>query len=138
MTQIAVANINLVPQGSIITFRSLNPNDTTTWIGTLESKGTYKSIRPYFDPAAYNQAVRQIVPTVSSDPTVLNYFLITVDNNAQQSTIQPFAQEWIDPGSLYIITPGNKVTVVVEDPLDDPQSILSLLASAGYSAKITS
>lgn len=126
-------------EGSMITFRSKNANDTVLWKGTLEMcAGTYRAIRSYMNPAAYNEAVRQSDPSVPSDVSLLTYFLITVDNDADQPTMQVFAQEWIEPGSLAVINLGNKVTLRVDDPHNDVQQILSLLASAGYSAKIVS
>lgn len=132
-------NIKDVEPGSMVTFRSKNANDTVLWRGVVEmNRGTYKSIRNYTNPAAYNQAVRQTDPTVPSDETTLNYFLITVDNNSSNPTTLVFAQEWIEPGSLVVITPGNKVTLQVDDPNNNTNQIISILANAGYSVKIVS
>jgi hypothetical protein len=126
-----------IEPGSMITFRSKNANDPTIWRGTLEiPTGTYKSIRRYGNPAAENQAVRQTDPTVPTDETTLTYFLITVDNDSTEKTERVFAQEWIQAGSLVVINPGNKVTLIVDDPNNDPLMIVSLLASAGYSSRI--
>ena len=132
----SLASIKLVPIGSTVTFRSKNPNDVTVWQGVLESTGSYKSILPYMNPASYNEAVIQADPTVSTDPTTLTYFLITVSNNATVPTVQVFSDEWIANGTLNIVTLGNSVTIVVDDPLNDPQTILSILANAGYAATI--
>lgn len=129
-------SIDTITPGAVITFRSKNVNDTVVWRGTLESKGTYRSILPYGDPRAYNEAVRQNDPSVTSDVTLLSYFLITVDNSGTTPTVQAFAQEWIEDGSLNEITVGNKVKLIVDDELSNPQRILSILANAGYSAKI--
>lgn len=125
-----------VPNGSMITFRSKNVNDTVIWRGRLEMVGTYNSIKRYGNTAAENQAVRQTDPTVPTDEKTLTYFLITVDNNSTETTERVFAQEWIQPGSLVVINPGNKVTLQVDDPNSDPLLIVSLLASAGYSSRI--
>lgn len=125
-----------IDSGSTITFRSKKPNDTVAWVGTLESVGTYKSIRAYLNPAAYNEAVRQVDPSVPSDVTTLTYFLITVDNNANEPTVMVFASEWISNGSLNVVSLGNKVTIQVDDPNNNVTSILSLLASAGYACKV--
>lgn len=125
-----------VPNGSMITFRSKNVNDTVIWRGRLEMVGTYNSIKRYGNTAAENQAVRQTDPTVPTDEKTLTYFLITVDNNSTETTERVFAQEWIQPGSLVVINPGNKVTIQVDDPNSDPLLIVSLLASAGYSSRI--
>jgi hypothetical protein len=134
----SIASIKDVPEGSTITFRSINPNDSVTWIGTLEAIGTYRSIRAYMDPTSYNEACRQVSSSISSDVTTLLYFLITVDNNASTPTIQAFAQEWIVPGSLNIVSLGNQVTITIDDPNNSPQTILSILANAGYACKIVS
>jgi len=133
-----ISSIKDVDEGAMISFRSKNANDTNLWVGTLESVGTYRSIRAYMNPASYNEAVRQVDATVSSDVTTLTYFLITVDNDATEPTMQVFADEWIEAGSLTVVNPGNKVTIVVDDPNNNPQAILSLLASGGYASKITS
>ena len=134
----AETSIKNVAEGSVVSFRSKNPNDTVIWQGTLESIGTYRSIRGYTNPTSYNEAVRQNDPTVPSDITSLTYFLITVDNNAELPIMQVFADEWITPGSLNKVSLGTQVTLQVEDPLNHPQTILSLLASAGYACKIIS
>ena len=131
-----VTSVKEVDEGSTISFRSKNVVDTVIWKGVLESVGTYRSIRGYMNPASYNEAVRQVDPTVPSDVTLLTYFLITVDNDATEPTIQAFAQEWIEAGSLTVLDLGSKVTIQVDDPLNDSQRILSLLASAGYASKI--
>lgn len=123
---------------SMITFRSKNANDPTIYRGVLEMVGTYKAIRGYCNPAAENQAVRQSDPTVPSDETTLTYFLITIDNDASQKTERVFAEEWILSGTLAVIDPGNKVTIRVDDPKNDPLLIVSLLGSAGYKSRIIS
>lgn len=134
----AVSSIKNVEEGALISFRSKRATDTVTWKGTLESVGTYRSIKDRMNPSSYNEGVRQVDPSVPSDVTLLTYFLITVDNDATTPTMQVFADEWIVPGSLYVISPGSQVTVVVDDPKQDPTAIVSLLASAGYSSKIVS
>ena len=127
-----------IEEGATITFRSKNPADLVVWRGTLESVGTYRSIRSHFNPAAYNEAVRQVDPSVPSDITTLTYFMVTVDNDATEPTMLVFAQEWIPSGSLAVLNLGNKVKIEVTDPLNDTQRILSILANAGYATKILS
>ena len=131
-------SIKDIVEGTVITFRSKNANDTVGWRGTLESIGTYRSIIGHGNPAAYNEAVRQSDSTVPSDLTSLTYFLITVDNDANSPTMQLFANEWIEPGSLHQIALGNQVTIKIDDPNNNTQAILSLLANAGYACKIIS
>lgn len=133
----ATLTVKDIAEGSSISFRSKNASDTTDWVGTLEIPvGTYRAIRGYTDPRAYNAGARQVDPTIPSDVSQLTYFLITVDNGAEQPTMQVFAQEWIEPGSLNVLTLGNQVTLMVEDPNNNSQAILSLLASAGYKSQI--
>ena len=129
-------NIKDISIGAMIQFRSKNPNDITAWRGTLESVGGYRSIQSRTNPAPYHQAVRQVDPSVPLSEVDLTYFLITVDNSASQPTMQVFAQEWIEPGSLLEINLGTKVTIEVTDSVGDSQAILSLLASGGYATKI--
>ena len=134
----ALTSIKFATDGSNISFRSKNPNDTVVWKGVLESRGTYRSILGLENPAPYNQAVRQSDPSVPSDETLLSYFTITVDNDSSIPVTKVFADEWIQPGSLNEIALGNKVTLQVDDPLNNTQAILSLLASAGYACKVVS
>ncbi len=136
MSGLLVKNIE---QGKTITFRSKNINDTVLWKGILEIPvGTYAAIRGYMNPQSYNEAVRQSDASVTSDLSLLNYFLITVDNGSENPTTQVFAQEWIAAGSLAILNLGNKVQLQVDDPFSDTLKIVSLLASAGYKTKIIS
>ena len=134
-----VTTVSTLTPGTTIQFRSKNPNDTTVWIGTLEIPlASYNAIKSWLNPKSYNEAVRQVDSTVPSDATTLSYFMITVSNNATVPTTEIFAQEWIASGSLAVITPGNKVTIVVQDPANNTQAILSLLASAGYASTVIS
>ncbi len=134
-----MTTIKDIEPGSTITFKSKNATDLVTWRGTLESSGTYRSIKGYMsDPRAYNEAARQTDPSIPSDITELHYFLITVDNNATSPQIVVFAEEWILPGSLVKIDLAKQVTLKIDDPLNDTQKILSLLAEGGYTASIVS
>jgi hypothetical protein len=132
----SLVSIKQIIEGSVVSFRSKNASDPTIYQGTLESIGTYRSIRSHRDPRSYNEAVRQSDPLVPSDITALTYFLITVDNASEKELMVAFADEWIAPGSLNQVSLGSQITVLIEDPKNNPQSILSLLASAGYGAKI--
>lgn len=133
-----LTSVKDVDAGSLISFRSKNANDLVVWQGTLEAIGTYRLIRDYGDPRPYNEAVRQTDSAVPSDVTLLTYFLITVDNAANQPVKQIFADEWIQSGSLVQVNLGNYVTLRVQDPFNNTQNILSILANAGYSSKVIS
>lgn len=132
------STIRDITEGTVITFRSKNPNNLVVYKGTLESIGTYRSIRSYMDPRSENEAVRQVDSSVSSDVTTLLYFLITVDNDATNPTTVVFANEWITPGSLNVVSLGNQVKLLIDDPNNDTQAILALLANAGYACKVIS
>lgn len=122
--------------GTIISFRSKRADDTVLWRGKLIGTGIYEYIRAISNPQPYNEAVRQSDPTVPSDVTLLNYFIIVIDNDASVPTTQVFAEEWLETGSLTVINLNNKVKVQVEDPFNNAQAIVSLLASAGYTSRI--
>lgn len=122
--------------GTIISFRSKRADDTVLWRGKLIGTGIYEYIRAISNPQPYNEAVRQSDPTVPSDVTLLNYFIIVIDNDASVPTTQVFAEEWLETGSLTVINLNNKVKVQVEDPFSNAQAIVSLLASAGYTSRI--
>lgn len=127
-----------IEPGTLISFRSKNVNDTVLWQGTLESKGTYRSIKHMFNPKAYNEAVRQSDATVPSDISLLHYFIITVDNSSTEQTTWVHAKEWIQAGSLAVVNLGNKVSLEIQDPLSNVQRIQSILANSGYKSKIIS
>ena len=134
-----MTSVSSITIGSTITFRSKDPTDTVVWKGTLEtSSASYRAVRGFSNPAQTNERVRQVDPTVPSDYTTLSYFLITVENNASIPTTVAFAEDWIVAGSLQVLTPGTQVKILVDDPANNSQAILSLLASAKYVAKIIS
>ena len=131
-----VAALKDITNGETISFRSKDPSDLVDWRGTLESTGTFRSVRGYGDPRAQNERVRQVDPTVPSDVTELNFFLITVDNKSSAPQIYLFAEEWIVPGSLQKVALASQVSVRIDDPFSDPVKILGILAEHGYSSKI--
>lgn len=133
MQVMSVSDLDL---GTIISFRSKRADDTVLWRGKLIGTGIYEYIRAISNPQPYNEAVRQSDPTVPSDVTLLNYFIIVIDNDASVPTTQVFAEEWLETGSLTVINLNNKVKVQVEDPFSNAQAIVSLLASAGYTSRI--
>lgn len=132
----ATTSVNDIDLGTIITFRSKNPTDTVLWRGSLLAKVTYDIAKAYENPAAFHQGVRQVDQTVPLDVKDLTYFIIKVDNDQSVATTKIYAQEWILPGSLSVVSVGNKVRLQVDDPKNNTQLILSILANAGYSAKI--
>ena len=121
-----------------IRFRSKRADDTVNWVGTFLGMFSYEVARGFDNPLAYNNAVRLSDNTVSSDVTTLTYFLFKVDNNSTTSTKLLFADEWIQTGSLQVITPGEKVRLEVDIPDGDVEKVISLLASAKYKCKIIS
>jgi hypothetical protein len=125
-----------VELGSIITFRSKRADDTVLWRGTLIGTGIYQAIRSLMNPQSYNEAVRQVDDEVPSDVTLLNYFMIIIDNGSDVPNTQVFAEEWIEEGSLTVINLSNKIKILVEDPFSNSQQIVSVLANAGYTSKI--
>lgn len=134
----ATSTIKDVDEGEYIIFQSKNPNDTVVWKGKLEGKVSYKLARQQDNPAPYNTAVRQVDNSVSANEAELTYFIITVDNGADVPPLQVFADEWIQPGSLQVINPANKVKLLVTDQYNDSARVISALANAGYSARIIS
>jgi hypothetical protein len=134
----ALTSVKEIPEGSLISFKSKKQGDQTVYQGVLESQGTFRSIKSMLNPQPYNEAVRQSDRLVPSDVTLLTYFVITVDNKSEKETMIAFANEWIAEGSLKQVSLGNKVTLTVDDPSNDPHAIVSLLASAGYASKIIS
>lgn len=134
----SLPSIKNVAPGLKVRFQSKRADDITNYVGTLLFVGNYAAIRMFTDPSAYNAVVRQSDPTVSSDPTTLTYFLLQIDNNAETPTQVPFADEWIASGTLFEVSTGNKIRIEVDDPYNNPQDIISLLASRKYACKIIS
>lgn len=136
-TSTPVADIRSLPYGTMISFRSKNANDTTLWTGTLIGTGIWASYSTAGSQAQYNEAVRQVDPSVPSDYTQLSYFQIVFSNNATKRPAL-FAQEWIADGSLSVISQSTVQTVNVDDPYDDSNRLLNYLRDGGYAAQLSS
>jgi hypothetical protein len=131
--------INDVDIGDKIRFRSKNLSDETVWVGTLLSRGSYRGYKAFLsNPIPYNNAVRQVDATVTSDVTELTYFMVEIDNGAENPVTRIFANEWITAGSLSVITEGVSKTIKVDIPDGNIENVVALLASAGYLCKIIS
>jgi hypothetical protein len=89
------------------------------------------------DPRSYNERVRQVDPSVSSDITTLSYFLLTVDNQSTAPQTLVFAEEWLVDGSLVEVALAKQITLVVDDPSNDPQKLYAVLSEAGYGFTVT-
>lgn len=119
--------------GRKVSFRSKNASDEITWSGTITSIGSYALASKQFDVTSYNAAVRQVDPSVSSDPTKLTYFTLTLDNTTASQSAQVFAAEWILDGSFTYTDLAALVTITVRDQATaDHTRILSLLRSGNY------
>jgi len=133
----AVASIKDVPLEARIAFRSKNPKNTVLWSGKLIGISTLSGVRGYGNLQPENEAVRQIDPSVPSDTSLLTYFLLEVHTQGQASKIYAFADQWIKAGTLQILDTVKRVSLIVEDPFNDPQRLVAYLASATYIAKLT-
>lgn len=130
-------DIEALPFKSIISFRSKKVSDTTLWTGTLIGRGVYESFRDDGSVQPYNEAVRQVDPSVPSDWTELSYFLIRIANNGTTRDAL-FAKEWILDGSLQVLTQSALQVVTVSDPYGDTNRLLNYIRSGGYSARLSS
>lgn len=119
--------------GRTVSFRSKNSSDTTVYSGVIDGVVSYNMASKMCDVISYNAAVRQADPTVSSDPTALNYFVIKLDNTTGPQTDYIFAVEWIVDGSWTLTDLATIVTIEVSDlPTADHTQILALLRSGNY------
>jgi hypothetical protein len=124
--------------GQTVTFRSKNPTDPTSYRGIVSGIITYALSGSFgFDSVSYNAAVQRADPTVG-DITILNYFVITLENNQVGTANRLFADEWISPGTFSII---QNATVYKLDVYDLPQNglntLLGVLSAAGYNAVVS-
>lgn len=126
------------PYGSIISFRSKDPSDTVLWSGTFQSMGTYRSVSNMIQPAAQNEAVRQVDSSVPQDYTTQTFLVITLDNNSSPTTTLAFSLDWITDGSLVVATEVTTVNIQVIDTRNEPQLIIDLLRLSSYQATILS
>lgn len=125
--------------GDSCSFRTINPNDTTTYTGVIEDPFTsYNVVKPFRDVMPYNTAVRQADSSITSDVSKLHYFLISVVNSEGDTELVGFAEEWIQEGSFTLLDKLVKRTFTVYSPsTTSSQDILNVLRSAGYSATDT-
>lgn len=137
-TASTIAALKALNIGDEITFRSKNQNDTVLYTGTYQGFMGYSVIQGMLVPQAYNESVRQVDPSITSDYTKLNYIILIVDNNADTPTPVVMAAEWIADGSLTVLDQVLQVTVVVDDPFNNPQNIVDVLTLNRYSAYIQS
>lgn len=119
--------------GRTVTFRSKHSSDTIVYSGVIDGITSYNMASKMGDITSYNAAVRQADPTVSSDVTTLNYFVIRLDNTTGPQTDYVFALEWIVAGSWTLTDLATVVTIEVYDtPTADHTQILALLRSGNY------
>ncbi len=136
-SQTLIINSSLI--GQTISYLSKNTNDQVAWEGKLEGLVTAAIAQNFSDVVSYNSAVRLSDPTVSTDLTVLNFFIITLANNTGPVQRYAFAEEWILAGSLSVVSQQVAVSVIVYDsPLSNHSQILTVLRAAGYSCYIPS
>lgn len=125
--------------GRECTFQSLNPNDTTTYIGTIESDtiSARLAARDQNLPA-YNSAVRQVDSSVDANVDNLSYFNISIaDGTGGAGEICAFAEEWVAPGTFQLTDQLTEVDVSVLIPdTVTPADVLAVIRNAGWQASL--
>ena len=125
--------ITLSMLGGTYAFKSLNPNDSVLYQGTIVDIFTYSKATQYRDVLAYNQSCRQVDPSIPVDPSAINpYFLIELNNTSGTQSSYSFCSQWIMPGSWQSLNTVSVVMVKVLNPNPTTQGILEALASQGY------
>lgn len=131
-----MANITLTPEmiNGKYSFKSLNPNDATLYVGTIVGLVPYSIAQTYMpNITGYNNACRLNDSSIPSDPTQINpYFLFQLDQTTGTQNTYVFCPQWVAPGSWTSLNTTAIVTIKVYDTNQNHKLILSALASQGY------
>ena len=120
--------------GGTYAFKSLNPNDTIFYQGMITSTCLYVDASQ-FDKniAAYNQACRQVDPSIPEDPSQIpRFFVILLSDASGTQNRYVFCSDWVVAGSWTSLNVAQTVTVKILDTFNSQQRILNALASQGY------
>jgi len=134
----SIPDIRQIPLDSSIVFRSLASTDRIEYYGVLDGLVTYtKASRDGFDIVKYHADVRRTVPDIKDIEDLSFFYVRIMPTGGGTATIRPFANEWIEPGTLNIVQDKAQVKLTVWDVKgNDPREIIRILNAAGYTAKI--
>jgi hypothetical protein len=124
-------------RGTKVTFRTKSPIDQTKYIGRILGIDLdYSLATGYTSIDEYHANVLRSDPILSGVKN-LSYFVIGIESQATGDVVEhrSFANEWIEPGSLEVITDKKSWLISVWSmPTEDPVEIIRTLAAAGYAS----
>lgn len=120
--------------GTIVKFKTKNPQDPQLWQGTIIAFGNYAIARAYTDVAAYHQQVLVAEPAL--DPIEELDFIVIECSDADQ-TVRAFAVDWITVVTLAIVDTSNDATIKVYNVTTEQALVLKqLIQDQGFACKI--
>jgi len=98
--------------GSKIKFNTRNVYDQNIYSGVVVAVGCKYSVAASFwrDINVYHSQVLKTNPDLNGT-AYLEYFLLTTDNEENA----PFALDWVDPGSISLISATDSVSLKIHD-----------------------
>lgn len=117
-------------KGSTIQFRSRNMYDTNLYSGIVTAESCIYSVaRAFFrDLNVYHSNVAKTYTTIG-DVEDMDYFLLTTE---QEENV-PWATEWVDPGSIRLVSSTDSVSLKIWDITESDISVIrKLLTDNGY------
>ncbi|MBO7716892.1 MAG: hypothetical protein J6S85_25225 [Methanobrevibacter sp.] len=127
-------NLNISMLNKQYSFRSLNPNDSILYVGTIVGIFPYQIAQQYSpDITSYNNACRLVDSSIPSDPSQIEqYFWFQLSETTGTQNKYIFCPQWVAPGSWVSLNTTAVVTIKVYDTQQNHNLILNALSSQGY------
>ena len=128
----ATVNTNNITVNDVIKFKSKNPYDKKTYIGTIVALCDFNIARKESDVVRYNTEVQSIYPTVPDERT-LKYMIIQESDDVSPIA---FGIDWILEGSLVLVDLVASSIVQIYDTTEKSvTAAIELLADNGFICK---
>lgn len=123
--------------GDVVRFKSLNPQDTRYWQGTVTGFCGFQVASSFGDLIAYYQ---QVVAGLGSDQRIgkladATFILISVDTDNGQ-VMQAISPEWVDAATFALVEYSTSYTIQVTTHNGETvYDVLQLLRDNGFTCK---
>lgn len=123
--------------GDVVRFKSLNPQDTRYWQGTVTGFCGFQVASSFGDLIAYYQ---QVVAGLGSDQRIgkladATFILISVDTDNGQ-VMQAISPEWVDVATFALVEYSTSYTIQVTTHNGETvYDVLQLLRDNGFTCK---
>lgn len=135
----ALVSVSELQIGQRIQFKTLSDSDNVLYVGTITAIGDYSFARTIADLLPYSQAVLKSNPDLDPLEELTFLRIEMLENSEQPSTVRVFAREWIDISSLKILEAKTSIDIrIYGTTTDQADTIVQLLRSSGYTAKLVS